>query len=189
MYGNEYQDYKNNKRKKGFLIGFGIVIFLGLVTLIYGVSTSNYEIDLRNQASAQNDMREAYFDKMWKTIQQQAEVSNEYKDAFAEIYPQLIEGRYSQGDGSLMKWIQEANPNFDTSLYKTLMNTIEAQREGFFNEQKKLRSIIQQHDNLLQKFPSSMFVGGRDKLDYKIISSKKTKKVMETGEENDIDLF
>jgi len=189
MHGSEYQEYKNKKRKKGILISVGVVLVLGLVTLIYGVSTSNYEIDLRNQASAQSDMREAYFDKMWKTIKQQAEVSNEYKDAFAEIYPELIEGRYSQGDGSLMKWIQEANPDFDTSLYKKLMNTIEAQREGFFNEQKKLRSIMKQHEDLMEKFPSSWFVGSRGDLKYDMITSKHTKDVIKSGEENDIDLF
>lgn len=179
---------RSNKKKAGIIIGL-IVVVLGLTTAIYGVNVSNSEIDLRNQASAQDDMRGAYFDKMWKTIQQQAEVSNEYKEAFAEIYPELIEGRYSQGDGALMKWIQEANPDFDASLYKKLMNTIEAQREGFFNEQKKLRSIMQQHENLRLKWPSSMFVGGREKLDYEMVTSKKTKNIMESGEENDVELF
>ena len=68
-------------------------------------------------------------------------MTDEYKEAFREIYPQLIEGRYSQGDGSLMKWIQESNPNFDTSLYKDLMNSIEVERTYFAAEQKKMLDI------------------------------------------------
>lgn len=69
------------------------------------------------------------------------------------------------------------------------MNSIEAQREGFFNEQKKLISINQEHRNLLETWPSSMFVGSRDTLKITIIKSKNTKNVYQTGEENDIDLF
>ena len=168
--------------KKGLIIG-GIVLVLGLVFGIYGISTSNSEIKLRNQADAQQESCKAYFDKMWKVLQQQAGVADEYKEAFKEIYPALMEGRYSNGQGKMMSWIQEHNPNFDASLYKRLMNSIEAQREGFFNEQKKLISLNNQHQNLLETFPSSVFVGSREPLDIQIITSSKTKSTYETGED------
>ena len=101
-----------------------IVLLFGVVGLGMYFSYNNQDARLRAQAEAQRDKIEGVHDKMWKTLQQKAQVSNEYKDAFAEIYPALIEGRYSQGDGSLMKWITEANPTFDTSLYKDLMQSI-----------------------------------------------------------------
>ena len=56
---------------------------------------------------------------MRKVLKQKAQVTDEYKSAFESIYPKLIEGRYSKGDGSLMKWIKESNPNFDVSLYQS----------------------------------------------------------------------
>ena len=176
--------------KKGLLIVLGLVAILGVTTLLYGVSTSNQEIGLRNLGTAQQETCEAYFDKMWKVLQQQAGVATQYKDAFADIYPKLMDGRYgTEKGGTLMKWIQESNPDFDVTLYAKLSNSIEAQREGFFNEQKKMISINQQHTDLLTKFPTSMFVGSREVLDYTIVKSFKTKKVYESGEENDIDLF
>jgi hypothetical protein len=182
---------KNVKNsKKGMIVSLIISGILLLVVGLYYMSISNAEIDLKNQATAQQTVCEGYMDKMWKTIKQQAEVSSEYKDAFAKIYPELISGRYgTETGGSLMKWIQESNPDFDTALYGKLMNTIEAQREGFFNEQKTLISIKKQHEDLLAKAPSSWFIGGRDKLSIIIITSNQTKEIFETGEENDVDLF
>lgn len=174
--------------KKGAIIGIIGVILVAVFGVMY-VSTSNTEIKTVNLFTAQQTTCEAYFDKMWKVLQQQASVADQYKDAFKEIYPSLIEGRYSNGGGQMMQWIQEHNPEFDPSLYGKLMNSIEAQREGFFNEQKKLISINNQHRNLLELFPSSMFVGSRDTLKLVVITSIKTKAVYESGEENDINLF
>lgn len=176
-------------KKTGLIIGL-VVIVLGSIIGLCGVSISNDEIDTRNLANAEQTTCEAYFDKMWKVLKQQAGVADQYKEAFKEIYPKLMDGRYgAEKGGSLMKWVQESNPNFDIRLYDKLMNSIEAQREGFFNEQKKLISIKNKHENLLKKFPSSLFVGGREPLAIKIITSSNTKDVYRTGEENNVDLF
>jgi hypothetical protein len=126
---------------------------------------------------------------MWKILKTQAGVAEKYSKDFKEIYPSLIEGRYSNGGGQMMQWVQEHNPEFDTSLYNKLMNSIEAQREGYFVQQKKLIDIKRTHDNLLMTAPSSWFVGNRAVLEINIIKSAKTKAVYETGEENDIELF
>ena len=161
------------------------------LTVCYSMyfSYNNQEISLRKQAEAQRGKVEGMFDTMWKTISQQAQVSNEYKDAFKEIYPDLIAGRYSQGDGSLMKWIQEANPEFDTSLYKTLMQTIEVQRLQFQKSQERMLDIIREHDTLCETYPGTWFVKNKAPIDYTVISSTKTKLTMETGVDDDVDLF
>ena len=168
-----------------------VVLLFGTVAVVGGmyVNYNNREVSLRNLAEAQRGNIENVYDKMWKILQQKAQVTDEYKVAFREIYPQLIEGRYSQGDGSLMKWIQESNPNFDTSLYKDLMNSIEVERNYFSSEQKKMLDIIRQHNTLRHTIPSGWFVGARPQIEYAVISSFKAKAVMETGEDNDVDLF
>jgi hypothetical protein len=122
------------------LILTGLIIgFLGLITALTYVSSSNSEISLKNHIEAQQKVCEAFYDKLWKIISQKAQVADQYKNAFKEIYPALIEGRYgNEKGGTLMKWIQESNPTFDVSLYKDLMSSIEAERTGFFMEQKKL---------------------------------------------------
>lgn len=174
---------------KGFLIGLGIILVLAVSIGLWVMAVSNNEIMTRNRGDAQEEVCSAFFDKMWKVLQQQAQVTDEYKESFKEIYIPLIEGRYSQGDGSLMKWITEHNPQFDASLYKGLMASIEGQREGFFMEQQKLIDIDRQHKDMRMTFPNKLIIGSRPDLDIVIIKSLKTKDAYESGEENDVDLF
>jgi hypothetical protein len=88
-----------------------------------------------------------------------------------------------------MLWIKEDNPEFKPDLLNKLMAAIEGLRDGFFTEQKQYRAMIEQHDNMRMVFPSSLIVGGRSKIDAKMITSAQTKEVRATGEENDVDLF
>lgn len=175
--------------KKPLIIALSILT-IGIIVALVGVSASNKEITLRSQITAQKQVCEAYYDKLWKVISQKAQVAEQYKGAFKEIYPQLIEGRYgNEKGGTLMKWITESNPTFDVSLYKDLSMSIEAERAGFFMEQKRLVDLANEHRIVKSTFPSSIFIGGRPDIDILIVSSDVTKKVMETGRENDIDVF
>lgn len=166
-----------------------IVLLLGIIGFSLYFSYNNQDARLRAQAEAQVDKIEGVHDKMWKTLQQKAQVSNEYKDSFAEIYPSLIEGRYSQGDGSLMKWITEANPTFDTSLYKDLMQSIEINREEFRKTQERMIDIVREHKVLITTIPSKWFVKNKTEIEYTVISSTRSKVVMETGLDDNVNLF
>lgn len=174
---------------KGLLIGLGVLLVLVVSVAFWAIGLSNNEIRTRNRGKAQQESCAAYFDKMWKVLQQEAQVADQYKEAFKEIYVPLIEGRYSQGDGSLMKWITEHNPQFDTKMYDKLMTAIEGQREGFFVEQQKLIDIDRQHKDLRITFPNSLVVGKREDLGIVVIKSLKTEEAFATGQENDVDLF
>ena len=163
--------------------------FLLLIVIVW-VSASNREIDLRNKITAQQKNLEVVFDNTWKTISQEAKVSEKYKDSFKEIYTELMSERYSESDQqSLMRWVTEANPNFDANVYTKLMSTIGATRAEFTREQTKLLSFKNAHDNVIDKFPSSLFVGGRGKIDVNVVTSDKTEKVFEAGKENNIEVF
>ena len=104
-----------------------------------------------------------------------------------------MDARYKNDAGSgketLMKWVQEANPQFDSGLYIKLMNTIEGSRNLFTMEQKKLIDIDREHKTFKSLFPNSLIVGNRPDLNIKLVTSGKTKEVFSTGEENDIDIF
>lgn len=167
-----------------------IALVVGIVIFSMNISIENQEIDLRETTIAQNKKCEAYFDKMWKILKQKAGVTDQYKEAFKDIYPKLIEGRYSQGDGSLMKWVQESNPTFDASMYKDLMKSIEVERTGFFNEQATLIDMQREHKVYLQKTPNRWFLADNLKpVDIKVITSSNTDQVYKTGKEDDIELF
>lgn len=172
------------------IISITIILIFGIITFSMNISIENKEIDLRETTVAQNKRCEAYFDKMWKILKQKAGVTDQYKQAFMDIYPKLIEGRYSQGDGSLMKWVQESNPTFDASMYKDLMKSIEIERTGFFNEQSILIDMQREHKVCLQKAPNRWFLAdGLKPVEIKVITSSKTDEVYRTGKEDDIELF
>jgi len=175
----------------GKLVGLGVaaLVVIGGILFLMSISYQNKEIDLRNLMASQVQVIEANYDKMWKVLKQKAGITDKAKDAFKEMYVPLIEGRYSHGGGQMMQWLKEHNPQFDFSLFKDLMTSVEALRDEFFQEQKKLISMSKQHKDLLMKIPSRWFLGGIEHIEIKVISSTKTKQVMESGVEDDIDLF
>ena len=189
-------------KNKGIKITLGVVGLLAIILVAWGIGVSNTEKKTVRRGEAQQVVCEAYFDKMWKIRQQEAQIADEYKEAFAEIYPQLMEGRYSEG-GDMMKWIQEHNPEFDTQLYAKLMASVEGERTGFFIEQTKLIDIDREHKTMRDIFPNNVIIGDRPDIGYLvdettgevlktgivIIKSLKTDNAYETGREDEVSLF
>ena len=172
------------------IIAVSIILGIGIISVVsLYFSYNNTEINLRQQAEAQRGKVEGSYDRMWKIISQKAQVSEQYKDAFMEIYPELISGRYANDGDMLMKWIQESNPNFDTSLYKDLMQSIEIERISFQRSQEKMLDLIRQHTVVCNTFPGKWFISNKTPIEYTIISSTKSKMTMETGLDDDLDVF
>ena len=178
-------------KTKNIIISAITVVVIGLGVLLAGTyfSVNNEEKQLRNLAEAQRGKIETQYDAMWKIIQQKAKVTDEYKESFKDIFVCIIDGRYSQGDGSLMKWIQESNPNFDSTMYKDLMATIDIKRTEFMNTQNRMLDIIREHKNLCMIAPKCWFVSNDSEIEYTIVSSTKSKATMQTGIEDDVELF
>ena len=167
--------------KKAIFTIVGLSLILGLAY----VSISNQEIKLRNKIEAQEQNIESFYDKMWKILQEKAGVSNQYKEAFKEIYPSLMEGRYGNArGGALMSWVTEHNPEFKTDLYIELTRSIEAERTGFFIEQKKMIDMVNQHRIMQNTLPSKLVVGNREPITYVVISSDSTKEIMNSRVDN-----
>jgi hypothetical protein len=176
--------------KSGFVLGIVALVVLVGVFFLMSISYKTQEVQVRNAAVAQQKSCEAFFDKMWKILQQKAQITDQYKEAFKEIYPALMEGRYgNEKGGSLMKWVQESNPSFDVSLYKDLMASVEAERTGFFREQNKLIDLKREHDNLLDQPVSGFFLGGKQKIEIIIVTSTRTGQAFATGKDDDVDLY
>lgn len=179
------------QKNKSFIIIGGIVAILLMIYIPMSISYSNYANRTEEMALAKTDACKVDYDAMWKIIKQQAGVTSEYKESFKEIYTELINGRYSQGDGrgALMSWIQEDNPTFDPGLFEKLMNTIESQRTDFATRQKELIAIGEDYNKERVTFPGSFFIGDRPRMEVNIVTSTKTEKVYETGIDDDVTLF
>jgi len=179
--------------KTGTLITLGVLSLLTMMFVFWAIGVSNAEKKLYLSGKAAQQNSEVVFDNTWKTIKLEAGVTEQYKDGFREIYVELMDARYKNdagaGQQTLMKWVQEANPQFDASLYAKLMNTIEGSRNAFTMEQKKLIDIDREHKSMKAVFPNSLIIGGRPDLEIKLVTSGKTKEAFSTGEENDINPF
>ena len=180
--------HTNDMTKTATILTVGtVVVLLAFFGLMY-MSYSNTEVRLRNTIEAQQKTCEAYYDKLWKVLQQKAGVTDQYKGAFKDIYADLIGGRYQDKD-LLFKFVVESNPQFDASLYKDLMASIEAERNGFLMEQRRLIDLDREHRTLRQTIPGSFFVGGRPDVKITVVTSERTEAVFTSGQENDIELF
>jgi MFS superfamily sulfate permease-like transporter len=184
-------------KKSSVIIGVIAVVILAGILLMVKISYNNQEIGLRKQITAEQDIYQQNFDKQYKVVAQLVQVAERNveanKAAFKEIYPDLIEGRYSQGDGTLMKMIKESNPQWDMKaiedMYAKVSTAIESQREDLYNQARKLRDLAREREALIEKFPGSWFISNQKPIEITLITSKNTKEVFKTGEENDIDLF
>lgn len=173
---------------KGFLIGLIVLVAIGGGIALWAVSVSNSERTLRNKIEAQQEATEIFYTKLWEILKSKAGVTEEYAEQFKEIQFGIMEGRYSTG-GEMMKWIQEANPEFDASLYKDLMNSIEGERNGFFIEQKKLIDMQKQHKDMLVTFPKKVVLANRETIEITVLKNAVTKEAFETGTDQSPDLF
>lgn len=161
-----------------------VVLSLAVILLIMYFAYNNQEIALRKEAEAQEKAITSVHDTMWKVIKEKASVSEKYRETFEKIYPELINGRYKDNDVA-MKWIQEANPDFDTSLYTELMQTIEAQRMYFQTAQERMLDIIREREILIDSFPQKWFISNRQPIHYTVIASDQSNHVIKSRVDND----
>jgi len=160
-----------------------------LLSFMGAVSTLDSEASLKNQAISQSQVVEAEFDKMWKVIEQQAQVTKASKEQQKELVDSLVKGR----SGSFIKIVNESNPEsaFSQEQFTSLSNSIEAQRESFLLEQVKLIDFHRQHNTMFDGVFSGLILsmGNRDKLDpVNVISSERTKSIIAEGQDNNVNL-
>lgn len=166
-----------------------VLIIAGMSLFSQYRSVYDRNVHLWSQYTAQRKVIAGSYDDMWKIIKQKGEISDKAADKFKEIYTSIISGRYSQGDGSLMKWVTEQNPNFDQSNYKDLSQSVEILRKEFRDKEMVIVAIMQEHENLENEFWSSMFLKDKRVMEYTQLLSTKTDDVIKTGIDDDIDVF
>lgn len=182
--------------KNSTIIKLALVGLLVTVMFVVGgnfVSFSNTEIEIHNTFDQKIKERTAFYDKMYKIIAQQSQIAVKNDESFRENVNAIMSNR-KDSQQLFMKFVVESNPNANYSevskLYETLSRSIEAQREGFFNEEKVLMDVERQHRNLTQKFPGSFYnyFLDRQALKYEPIQSSLTQGVMKTGIDNEVKL-
>jgi len=143
----------------------------------------------KQQITAQTEVRTLAFDKLYKKIAQKTQITKASSTQQKELVEALIQGR----QGGFVRLIQESNPEsaFSREQFADLSNTVDAEREGFFREQKVLVDLIREnhtlHDSVVSGTMLDMF--GREKADaVPVISSTQTESVIASGKDDNIDL-
>lgn len=174
-----------------------IIAILSVILVYVGssfISINNADKTLRNTFTQKMSERTTFYDKMWKIISQKSQIAVKNDSSFRNNIQIIMSGR-KDGDAIMWKWVTETNPNANynevSALYQDLSRTIEAERNGFFEQEKVLQSVKQQHDQIVDMFPGSVIMSilGRSKIDYTPITSDVTEQVIKTGKDNNTKVF
>lgn len=167
----------------------GLIVLVALGVFVMGIGYQNDEVRLVNEFKAQEKKIEATHDNLWKILTEKAGVAKEYAAQFDSIYSHIMSERYENNDKVIFNWITESNPNFSDDLYKEVSIAIEVQRKQFLASQEKIIDIVREHNNMLDVIPAKWFIGGRERLEWEVISSAKSKDVMNTRMDDDLKLW
>lgn len=172
--------------KKSGIIGIAIIV---VAVLLFGTvwSTRSKAIKLRNQIDAQYTANKSNYDTMWKTFQENAQVTELQADQFKDVYNDLFKGRADSGQ--LINAVKEQNPSMNTEVYTKLQDTITSSRKVFDKNQKTISDMIGNYNSYIQTNFITQFMSFETlNADDFVVLSAKTNNAFVTGEDDAINL-
>jgi predicted transcriptional regulator len=168
-------------------VGFAGVVLLAILFVFHVLGIKREEINFRTMTEAQQTVVEISHDKMWKVIAQKVGISKQFtpEDQIAMI-SEVVEGRTG---GTFAKAVTESNPTYDLSLLKDLSQSVEAEHAVVLREEKTLLEYATKHRNIVIDPYKSWYLGGAQPIVAKVISSTRSKEAIETGVDDNVDLF
>jgi len=167
----------------------GCVLLFVIIVVSWAVGVSNGEVRLRRAIEAKLRDNESELDNMMKKIKQSAQITDRQAEKTLELVTGYAEARGGVKEAGLVSALHEAIPNQDLKTYEKLLAVVTSARDGWTMRQKELIDLKREHDTLRTIFPSSLIVGGRPEIEITVVTSTKAKKAMETGVDDDVDLF
>lgn len=195
----------------GLAVGGGVLVLV--LGLLFGVmGWYNTGVGLNAGTLAQYRDNQNKYDAFWKSVTEVAQVPAQYKDDFKALVVQETEAKFGpEGSQATMQWFKERSLTLPPELYTRVQTVIEAGRADFKQGQQMLldrqRRAMTHRDTAWGQF-AGMFanpfkeINGELKppkdldgdglytiFDYDIVTSAKTKKAFETGEDEAINVF
>jgi len=172
--------------KLGVVLGLlGVMVLLGGTYLVMSISTVDEANDRLEVVDGVKSKVEVSLDNMNKIITSQIQVTKGEKDAFLEFQALVASSKKGQSLGGIMTQVQEKYPKFEVKGFEKLMSSIEIKRDEFAIVQNQYNSHVTEYNRFIVKTLNKMFLDETHvKLEQFVVSSKKAKVSMETGEDD-----
>ena len=171
----------------------GLVGLIGIVFMSY-VSAYNAANRMENQIVATFEDNKNVLAQYSNRIAEAAQIPAMQRDDLVAVVTAALDARYGEeGSKAMFQFIQEQNPNIDSSVYTQLQRMIEAGRIDFATAQTRLIDQKRVYETALGSFWQGMWmrVAGYPKInldDYKIVTNARTEEAFKTGVEEPMKL-
>ena len=171
----------------------GLVGLIGIVFMSY-VSAYNAANRMENQIVATFEDNKNVLAQYSNRIAEAAQIPAMQRDDLVAVVTAALDARYGEeGSKAMFQFIQEQNPNIDSSVYTQLQRMIEAGRIDFATAQTRLIDQKRVYETALGSFWQGMWmrVAGYPKInldDYKIVTNSRTEEAFKTGIEEPMKL-
>ncbi len=173
---------------------FGLFLLFGGLIFMTGVSFNNNCVGQEADIRAQYKSNQSNYDNGWKKVKEVAQVPDMYANDMKKVYDGAIQGRYGKnGSKAMFQWIQEKNPDIDSSIYKQIQQVIESMRNDFDQNQKQLLDKKRIYEQTTKEFPAVLFAHflgfpSKDISDMDIVTSSETEDAFKTKKAEEIKL-
>lgn len=182
---------KNGTKTMINLIVAGTVVLAVGGTIIGSyVSAYNYGNEMEKTLSAVRDNNKNILAQYGQKVQEAAQVPGMQRDDMMKVVVAALEGRYgADGSKATFQWIQENNPNIDSSVYVKIQQIIESGRNEFQNGQTRLIDVKRSYETSLGYFWTGtwMRVAGYPKInlaEFVAVSTERADSVFKNGKED-----
>lgn len=162
---------------------FAVCLFFLLCTTVWVVGVLNSENTLRNRLIQRNETVKVEYSNGYNILSNQNNLRKEENVWAKDVYLGVVEGRYKNDTGVLMKMVTEQNPGIDRTIATKFFNSLEI----YFNQRsasfKDLAELKRQHDTMLTTVPRSLILKlfGRDKVDIVYVKDSQSTESFKTG--------
>lgn len=171
----------------------GLVAICGIVAISY-ISAYNFGARMENQLEASLENSKNILSNYGKLVAEAAQIPEMQRDDLIDVVTAALDARYGdEGSKAMFQFIQEQNPQIDSSVYVQLQRIIEAGRIEFRNSQTIVLDQKRIYENGLDSFWKGTWlsVAGYPKVDMKqfeIVSSIRADEAFDTKLEEAIQL-